>query len=58
MLSTVAQVFLIWFLLAPLAGISIGAFIHAGAVPDPPLEPLKNYKPDRNSALPDSKSNS
>lgn len=47
MLSIVAQALLIWFLLAPFAAMSIGAFIHAAVGSEPLLEPVKIYKPDR-----------
>jgi hypothetical protein len=56
MLSTVAQALLIWFLLAPFAAMSIGAFIHAGVGSEPSLGPVKNYKPDRDRALSNSDS--
>jgi hypothetical protein len=50
MLSTVAQALLIWFLLSPLAAMSIDIFIHAEAGSEPLLEPVKNFKPDGDRA--------
>jgi hypothetical protein len=50
MLSTAGQALLIWFLLSPLAAMSIGVFIHAGAGSEPSLEPVHNSKPDGDRA--------